>query len=76
MIIHKKWEYTFTRILILIGADTCGLFVDPLEKKLYYVDSDGRSVDVMKLETGEITKIVNKTTSSGPWGLAVDLKAR
>ena len=53
----------------------CGLFVDPLEKKLYYADFDGYSVDVMKLETGENRKIVEKTNAA-PWGLAVDLKRR
>ena len=75
MIIHKKLEYTFTDILILIGADMGGLFVDPLENKFYYADFDGYSVDVMKLETGENRKIVKKTNTA-PWGLAVDLKRR
>jgi len=51
------------------------LIVDPLENKLYYVDFSAKSIDVMKLETGENRKIVKKTHGS-PWGLAMDRKAR
>jgi len=48
---------------------------DPLEKKLYYTDFNGKTVNVIKLETGEKTKIV-KETPERPYGVAVDLTAR
>ena len=65
----------FTGGLILVGKHGMrGAAVDPLEKKLYYTIYSVKSVNVIKLETGEVKKIVN--TSGFPYGLALDRTER
>ena len=49
--------------------------VDPLEKKLYYTIHSGKSVKVIKLDTGEEKTIVN-TAPDVPYGLALDRTER
>ena len=76
MIIHKKkLAYTFTGGLILVVSGMSEAAVDPLEKKLYYTVSSGKSVNVIKLETGEEKKLVN-TAPDSPLGLALDRTER
>ena len=66
----------FTDGLILVDTGGMrGAAVDPLEKKFYYTIYSGKSVKVIKLDTGEEKTIVN-TAPDFPYGLALDRTER
>ena len=77
MPISKKVTYAHTNVLLMLFAGNfiVSIITDPLESKLYYTDRGKHTVNVVKLATGENTKIVKRTPGIA-CGLAVDRKAR
>ena len=77
MTVSRKVAYVHTNVLLMlfVGIFIVSIVIDPLDNKLYYTDRDKRTVNVIKLATGENTKIVKRTPGRA-CGLAVDRKAR
>ena len=65
----------FYNSILFPGPFSGGFVTDPFENKLYYTDRSKSSVNMVKLETGEMIIIVRKTFGN-PYGLAVDRNSR
>ena len=77
LIISLASVYLYTDIIMIFfaGPRSIGFATDPFENKLYFTDLYKRTVNMVKLATGEKTTIVNKTYGR-PYDLVLDRKAR